>query len=64
VTSYVTHLFRCVPIGGTAHVADDESLAVGWFWPETLPSPIAPRLRAARVMAREQERTGAAWFRS
>lgn len=35
--SAVVTTFRCAPIGGEAHVADDESLEVGWFSPEALP---------------------------
>ena len=62
VTQYVTHLFRCRPVGGTAHVADDESLAVGWFAPDELPEPITSAVAHARALAAEQARTGRTWF--
>lgn len=64
VTQYVTHFFRARPTGGTAHVADDESLAVGWFDPDELPTPIAPSAPEALAMAAEQARTGRTLFRS
>ena len=35
--SAVVVTFRCTPVGGEAHVADDESLEVGWFAPDALP---------------------------
>ncbi|WP_088288940.1 NUDIX domain-containing protein [Kineosporia sp. A_224] len=35
--SYVITTFRCTPLSGEAHVADDESLEVGWFGPDELP---------------------------
>lgn len=28
---YLDHTFKCRYVGGEAHVADDESVAVGWF---------------------------------
>ena len=62
VTSYVTHLFRCRPIGGTAHVADDESLAVGWYSPDALPEPLSPAMPEALRLAAEHQRTGRTWF--
>lgn len=34
---YLNIAFRCRPVGGTARVNDDESLAVGWFAPRDLP---------------------------
>jgi 8-oxo-dGTP pyrophosphatase MutT (NUDIX family) len=34
---YLDHTFRCRYLGGIAHVADDESSAVGWFPLDDLP---------------------------
>jgi 8-oxo-dGTP pyrophosphatase MutT (NUDIX family) len=38
---FLTHVFRCRPVEGEARVADEESIAVGWFpldgLPEMLP---------------------------
>ncbi|MFI5841715.1 NUDIX hydrolase [Catenuloplanes sp. NPDC051500] len=34
---YLNLWFRCRPVAGNAFVADDESLAVGWFAEEALP---------------------------
>lgn len=34
---YLDHTFRCRYLEGTAHVADDESVDVGWFQIEQLP---------------------------
>jgi 8-oxo-dGTP pyrophosphatase MutT (NUDIX family) len=34
---YLNIAFRCRPVGGTARVNDDESLAVAWFAPDALP---------------------------
>jgi len=34
---YMNVAFRCRPVHGTARVNDDESLAVQWFRPESLP---------------------------
>lgn len=34
---YLNHTFRCRYLGGTAHVADDESSQVGWFPLDNLP---------------------------
>lgn len=62
VTQFVTHLFRARPVGGTAHVADDESLAVGWFAPDDLPAPVSPGVAEALALAAGQARTGRAWF--
>jgi 8-oxo-dGTP pyrophosphatase MutT (NUDIX family) len=46
VTSYVDHFFRCRALSGMARVADDESLAVGWFAPDDLPQPLTDRTPA------------------
>lgn len=63
VTSYVDHFFRCRPVGGSAHVADDESVAVGWFDPADLPEPSTPRTQELLAVAAEQAVTGRTWFR-
>lgn len=47
---YLDHLFRCSYLSGTAHVADDESVAVAWFPLRALPlmAPIyEERIRCA-----------------
>lgn len=36
-SQYLDHVFLARWISGTAHVADDESLEVGWFSPTALP---------------------------
>jgi 8-oxo-dGTP pyrophosphatase MutT (NUDIX family) len=38
VCEYVDITFRCRVVGGQARVNDDESLSVGWFAPEELPT--------------------------
>ncbi len=52
---FVDHFFACRPVGGEATVADDESLAVGWYaedeFPEPLSSGVALRLAAAAKFA-------------
>jgi ADP-ribose pyrophosphatase YjhB (NUDIX family) len=47
---YLDHTFRCRYVEGTARVADDESLDVGWFDLTDLPamgSAVLERIRAA-----------------
>jgi ADP-ribose pyrophosphatase YjhB (NUDIX family) len=39
---YLDLCFWCRPVGGEAHVADDESTDVGWFAPDALPEPLNP----------------------
>ena len=36
-SSYLDHVFACTWLAGDAHVADDESVAVGWFGLDDLP---------------------------
>jgi 8-oxo-dGTP pyrophosphatase MutT (NUDIX family) len=62
VTTFVDHFFRCRPTGGTAHVADDESIAVGWFAPADLPEPGTPRTLFQLTEAMKQEATGRTLF--
>jgi ADP-ribose pyrophosphatase YjhB (NUDIX family) len=37
LATYLDHTFACTWLSGQAHVADDESLEVGWFPPDALP---------------------------
>lgn len=37
---YLDICFWCRPVGGEAHVADDESTEVGWFSPDSLPADL------------------------
>jgi 8-oxo-dGTP diphosphatase len=48
---YVSMAFACRPVGGQAHVHDEESLEVGYFAPGDLP-PLTPydRLRLERAL--------------
>ncbi|MFI7585443.1 NUDIX hydrolase [Spongisporangium articulatum] len=62
VTAYVDHLFRCRYLDGEAHVADDESLDVGWFAPDELPEPLAKRTPGLLSWAAEHASTGRTYF--
>ena len=42
LAQYLDLCFWCRRLGGEAHAADDESLAVGWFAPDALPEPLNP----------------------
>ena len=58
-TMYMNHLFICRPDqSGNADpfVGDEESLAVGWFSPDHLPSPLAQSTieRSARVRSYQE----------
>jgi ADP-ribose pyrophosphatase YjhB (NUDIX family) len=44
--------FWCRPVGGQAHVADDESLEVGWFAPDDVPRDLTAT--SAERIARTQ----------
>lgn len=66
VAQYLDLTFWCVPEDGVeteAVVGDDESLAVGWFEPSSLPEPLAEtsRQRIGRTLEHiaEHRRTGA-----
>ena len=59
VCQFVDHVFACRATGGTAHVADDESLAVGWFAVDALP-PL--RGRQAETLARALAGGRETWF--
>lgn len=56
---YLNLWFRCRPVGGSAVVADDESLAAGWYAPDALP-PLNDyeRLRIETTLGGGE----AAWF--
>jgi 8-oxo-dGTP pyrophosphatase MutT (NUDIX family) len=63
---YLDLCFWCRRIGGEAHVADDESLEVGWFAPDALPEPLNPSSveRIARTLAHIADSSGTPppWF--
>jgi len=61
---YLDLTFACRPVGGIAHVADDESTAVGWFAPDALPEPLveSSRHRIVRALAYRAEPGRGAWF--
>ncbi|WP_024286726.1 NUDIX domain-containing protein [Cellulomonas sp. KRMCY2] len=42
VAQYLDICFWCRPVGGEAHVADDESTEVGWFARDALPADLTP----------------------
>ena len=42
LAQYLDVCFWCRPVGGEAHVADDESTAVGWFEADALPDDLMP----------------------
>jgi len=62
VTTYVDHLFRCRPTGGSAGIGDDESVAVGWFDPSELPEPGTPRTALQLAKAAEYAADGRTQF--
>ncbi len=53
---YLDHTFKCRYVGGEAHVADDESEAVGWFPITNLPE-MTPALTERIVTALHHEAT-------
>ncbi|EYR63945.1 NUDIX hydrolase [Actinotalea ferrariae CF5-4] len=65
---YLDLCFWCRPTGGEAHVADDESTAVGWFALDALPEPLnassGPRIArtVAYVSAARRGERPEAWF--
>ena len=61
---YLDLTFVCRAVGGEPWVADDESVAVGWFAPDALPEPLAPssRERIARALAFRADPTAGTWF--
>lgn len=66
LAQYLDLCFWCRRTGGEAHVADDESLEVGWFAPDALPRPLNPSSveRIARTLDYIQREGTAAqpWF--
>ncbi|WP_182112272.1 MULTISPECIES: NUDIX domain-containing protein [unclassified Actinotalea] len=65
---YLDTCFWCRPVAGEAHVADDESLEVGWFAPGALPEPLTPSSREridrtlAYIAARAEGAAPDPWF--
>ena len=53
LAQYLDVCFWCRPVGGEAHVADDESTAVDWFAVDDLPHDLMPTSheRIARTLA-------------
>ncbi|HWS57705.1 MAG TPA: NUDIX domain-containing protein [Actinotalea sp.] len=60
VTQYLDVCFWCRPVGGQAHVADDESLEVAWFAPDALPQDLMATSveRIARTLAHVEASSG------
>lgn len=58
---FLDHTFACTWLSGEAHVADDESVDVGWFGLDALP-PLSERVRQRLDVALSDET--AARFRS
>ena len=58
---FLDHTFACTWLRGEAHVADDESVDVGWFAPDAAP-PLSERMRQRIEVALSAE--VAARFRS
>jgi ADP-ribose pyrophosphatase YjhB (NUDIX family) len=61
VAQYLDITFLARYTGGTAHVADDENLAVEWFETDSLPENLTEtsRLRIEKALSESAE----AWFR-
>ena len=62
-TQYLDLTFACRPAPGgcsTPRVADDESLEVGWFPPDALPSPLAASTESRMAVVAEYRRRAAA----
>lgn len=61
---YLDLTFVCRAVAGEAHVADDESVDVGWFAAAALPEPLAPssRARIARALAYRRDPACGTWF--
>jgi 8-oxo-dGTP pyrophosphatase MutT (NUDIX family) len=53
---YLDHTFKCRYVGGEAHVADDESEAVGWFPVTNLPA-MTPEVTERIITALHHEGT-------
>lgn len=61
-TIFVDHFFACRAIGGEAVVGDDESLAVGWFALDSLPSPLGQSVVQMVAQGEEFAATGRTSF--
>ena len=55
-TTYLDLVFACSWVAGEPHVADDESVAVGWFALDDLPPMEAGMLSRVRAGLAEEER--------
>lgn len=68
VAQYLDLCFWCRPVGGEAHVGDDESLEVGWFAVDALPGTLMQSSveRIAHTLAYRDAAAGgrpvAPWF--
>jgi ADP-ribose pyrophosphatase YjhB (NUDIX family) len=56
-TTYLDHVFACSWLEGEPHVADDESVAVGWFPLDDLPPMRDGMLARLRAGLAEEDRT-------
>ena len=56
VASYLDVTFACTYVGGTAHVADDESVEVGWFDLSDLPEMPTDMLQRVAAATSGEER--------
>lgn len=54
---YLDHTFACTYVGGEAHVADDESVDVGWWPIRGLPHLSPTLLERVRAALADEERT-------
>ena len=61
---YLDLMFVCRAVAGEVHVADDESVDVGWFAPDALPEPLArsSHVRITRALAYREDPTCGTWF--
>lgn len=59
---FVTTTFRCRPIAGKPHVADEESLEVRYFSPDALPGDLAAHHRRRIEIALAHPSNGPAHF--
>jgi ADP-ribose pyrophosphatase YjhB (NUDIX family) len=56
-TVYLDHVFACSWVAGEPHVADDESVAVGWFALDDLPPMSEGMLARVRAGLAQEELT-------
>ena len=55
-TTYLDHVFACTWLAGEAHVADDESVAVGWYPLDRLPPMREEMLARIEAAVSDEER--------